>query len=68
VPKLSREECLAWSGTELPSSPEACETLASKRCATLLLVAYLTLAFPEWYTPAAAPRTSSHTNHLVLFV
>ncbi len=57
VPKLSREECLAWSGTALPSSPEACETLASKRCATLLLVAYLTLAFPEWYTPRCS---SSH--------
>jgi hypothetical protein len=53
LPKLSRKECLAWSDTELPSSPEECETLAAKRCATLLLVVYLTLAFPEWYTPAA---------------
>jgi hypothetical protein len=43
---LQPDACQEWAKGELPQQEQV--QVGAKLCATVLLVAYLTLAFPEW--------------------
>jgi len=48
IPQMKRDACLHWARQEITNEQEPKDDPEYRLCATLLIVTYLTYAFPEW--------------------